>query len=571
MDAAALLKEADRLRAQAECRVEMSERGVAALLAARAALDSMSKDAPKDLRAIMDFAFDPAIPVDKAETLELLGDCLLELRADITAGPMADAISKSLTALAEIVGVDKASWTDSYLAGLPDTAYAIVRRKKGKGTEVLSRHVPHHMRGCADSRDHKTVDLKLLAWHMAHINAHTSLTPAEKDRAAKHLRFHARGLNLTAAGKAKVVKLDLMEGEDYYAFREALECELFEMVNAMSVMDARAKFGFSGSSDSGPDEYPRLHIDVVFNDFVIATEGWSSGCKWKIGFTRDAQGEFTLAEPVQVEEIRTFEEVTPETEMMKAQWTAKYINDMPDAAFAYIENGGTKDESGKTVPRSLRYLPHHDKSVTNGSDNDTVDLPHLKNALARLPQSNLSAAAKAKALKHLQAHAKALNVGEAAEPEKKVKKLDGTGTVFAHMRHSEIRKVDGVDEQIVGGVVLEPNDGGDGKAVDPDTQGDVYSLDDVRKACHSFALHGSHHKVLHAAAGDGKIVTLESYIAPQDLRYADTDEVIKAGSWVLIAKINDNDLWAKVKAGQFNGWSVGGTAVRTAVEEEAAA
>ena len=570
MDAAELLKEASRLQKQAECRVEMSERGVAALLAARAALAALGKDASRDLRTIMDFAFDPEVPAERPAALEMLGDCLVELRADITAGPMADAVGKSLTALAGIVGVEKANWSDAYLAVLPDSAYAIVRRERGKTKKVLSRHVPHHMRGCADSRDHKTVDLKLLAWHMAHINAHASLTPAEKDRAIKHLKFHARGLHLTAAGKAKVSKLDLMEGEDYYAFREAIDCAVFDMVHEMSVMDARAKFGFTGSSESGPDEYPRLHVDAVFNDFVIACEGWSSGCKWKIGFTRDAQGVFTLAEPVEVEEVRTFEEVADDSlEMMKAQWTAKYINDLPDAAFAYIENGGTKDADGKTTPRSLRYLPHHDKSVTSGTDDDTVDLPHLKNALARVGQSSLSDAAKAKALKHLQAHAKALNVGEAAE--KKVKKIDGTGEVFAHLRHHEIRKADGVDEQIVGGVVLEPNDGGDGKAVDPDTQGDVYSSEDVRKACHSFALHGSHHKVLHAAAGDGKIVTLESFIAPQDLRYADSDEVIKAGSWVLVAKIIDNDLWAKVKTGQFNGWSVGGTAVRTAVEEEAAA
>lgn len=100
-----------------------------------------------------------------------------------------------------------------------------------------------------------------------------------------------------------------------------------------------------------------------------------------------------------------------------AEWTTKYINDLPDAAFAYIEPGGKKDEEGKTVPRSLRHLPHHTMNVKNPGENSTVDLPHLKNALARLPQSKLSAEAKAKAKAHLVRHAKALGVGNYDEEE----------------------------------------------------------------------------------------------------------------------------------------------------------
>lgn len=49
-------------------------------------------------------------------------------------------------------------------------------------------------------------------------------------------------------------------------------------------------------------------------------------------------------------------------------------NDLPDSAFAHIEPGGKKDETGKTVPRSLRHFPIHDKA-------------HTANALARAPQS----------------------------------------------------------------------------------------------------------------------------------------------------------------------------------------
>jgi hypothetical protein len=66
-----------------------------------------------------------------------------------------------------------------------------------------------------------------------------------------------------------------------------------------------------------------------------------------------------------------------------AEWTTKYINDLPDSAFALVESGGTKDQEGKTVPRSLRNLPYKDK-------NGKIDLPHLRNAMARVTHTNLS-------------------------------------------------------------------------------------------------------------------------------------------------------------------------------------
>lgn len=65
----------------------------------------------------------------------------------------------------------------------------------------------------------------------------------------------------------------------------------------------------------------------------------------------------------------------------KATWTARYINDLPDSSFLYIESGKDKDEDGKTTPRSARHFPYRDS-------NGDIDLPHLRNAIARIPQSN---------------------------------------------------------------------------------------------------------------------------------------------------------------------------------------
>lgn len=83
----------------------------------------------------------------------------------------------------------------------------------------------------------------------------------------------------------------------------------------------------------------------------------------------------------------------------RAEWTQAEQNDLPDSAFAVIAPGGTKDSDGKTVPRSLRSLPYR------GPDG-AVDLPHLRNALSRLPQTDLPPPLKAKAAKVLQAAAK---------------------------------------------------------------------------------------------------------------------------------------------------------------------
>lgn len=56
-----------------------------------------------------------------------------------------------------------------------------------------------------------------------------------------------------------------------------------------------------------------------------------------------------------------------------AQMATQSINDLPDSAFAFIQPGGSKDSSGKTVPRSLRHFPIHDKA-------------HADNAAARIAQ-----------------------------------------------------------------------------------------------------------------------------------------------------------------------------------------
>lgn len=92
------------------------------------------------------------------------------------------------------------------------------------------------------------------------------------------------------------------------------------------------------------------------------------------------------------------------------QMTKQSINNLPDSDFAYIEPGGSKDSEGKTVPRSLRHLPIHDAA-------------HVRNALARLPMTDISESAKQSALKKIKQAAKKFSVNVGAAQEKAEAKL----------------------------------------------------------------------------------------------------------------------------------------------------
>jgi N4-gp56 family major capsid protein len=124
---------------------------------------------------------------------------------------------------------------------------------------------------------------------------------------------------------------------------------------------------------------------------------------------------------------------------LEAEWSTEYINNLPDAAFAVILPGGEKDEEGKTTPRSLRKLPHHNASVKDPDEDSSVDLPHLRNALTRLPQTDLPAEYREKAERHLKAHAERLGVGAAAE-EKEEKKMEEKKEEVKETKKAEVKE-----------------------------------------------------------------------------------------------------------------------------------
>jgi hypothetical protein len=104
-----------------------------------------------------------------------------------------------------------------------------------------------------------------------------------------------------------------------------------------------------------------------------------------------------------------------------AKWTRKFINNLPDSAFAVIEPAYPE----KIEDKNTRHLPHHNGEGDLGKDksNENLDLPHYKNALARVNQikpitDSISAEElQEKGGAHLERHKDALEKAEDAPVE----------------------------------------------------------------------------------------------------------------------------------------------------------
>jgi hypothetical protein len=101
---------------------------------------------------------------------------------------------------------------------------------------------------------------------------------------------------------------------------------------------------------------------------------------------------------------------------------------------------------------------------------------------------------------------------------------------------------------LVCGVVSEPET--------VDLQGDVISAEEIENAAHKFLAEYRQIGDSHERPADATVV--ESYIAPTDLSIA--GQTVKMGSWVMVTKINNVDLWDKIESGEYTGYSIGGVA-----------
>ena len=113
------------------------------------------------------------------------------------------------------------------------------------------------------------------------------------------------------------------------------------------------------------------------------------------------------------------------------------------------------------------------------------------------------------------------------------------------------------EKKIVTGVVYEPNV--------VDSQGDFMDAETIEKTAYDYMENQQNIDIKHDFKTNENLKVVESYITKSDTTIGNKN--VKTGTWVMSVKINDDDVWEKVKKGEINGFSMGGTGVKEVVEE----
>lgn len=121
------------------------------------------------------------------------------------------------------------------------------------------------------------------------------------------------------------------------------------------------------------------------------------------------------------------------------------------------------------------------------------------------------------------------------------------------MLKGEIRIHKADEERFVYGVVLEPEV--------RDSQKDIYSEEEVRKAAHNFMQEYRNLGLMHQSLVNKKVKILESFLAPDGFKVG--KESVKKGTWMMGVRVLDDALWKDVKAEKLTGFSIGGSAIKT--------
>lgn len=163
-------------------------------------------------------------------------------------------------------------------------------------------------------------------------------------------------------------------------------------------------------TDDGADDPETLirAIDATLDHAVAATSDLSEGDRAALPAGVQQALALTQAAGVAVDELQEvlgIDDPDDPLEGQRAQWSTADVNDLPDSSFAYIESGGSKDDDGKTTPRSLRHYPikdadgkpdkaHVDNAKSramgalNGGDKDAADI--AKKALPAINKASAS-------------------------------------------------------------------------------------------------------------------------------------------------------------------------------------
>lgn len=131
---------------------------------------------------------------------------------------------------------------------------------------------------------------------------------------------------------------------------------------------------------------------------------------------------------------------------------------------------------------------------------------------------------------------------------------DGT-EVIEKAWEVEIVKAD-EEKRLLYGVALEPQT--------KDSQNDTVDETEIEKAAHGFMIKSRLMDLQHKEVVDPKKATpVESYIALVDMEIG--GKPIKRGSWIVVTKIFDDEIWKMVKRGEIRGYSIRGFGKRKPV------
>jgi HK97 family phage prohead protease len=166
--------------------------------------------------------------------------------------------------------------------------------------------------------------------------------------------------------------------------RNLRQIKLYEISPVLFAMnEATVTTGTKKKPDEGKP-YTVVEEDGEFNVFKVDEDDKPTGKPLGTHNTLDeANAQMQALYAAEEEDDKAVH--NDEDEEDKTKWSTAFINNLPDGSFLFIESGGEKDEDGKTTPRSLRHLPYKDSA-------GNVDLPHLRNAISRLSQSDTGTA-----------------------------------------------------------------------------------------------------------------------------------------------------------------------------------
>ena len=121
---------------------------------------------------------------------------------------------------------------------------------------------------------------------------------------------------------------------------------------------------------------------------------------------------------------------------------------------------------------------------------------------------------------------------------------------FKKQRYAAILKAD-EEKRLVFGVISEPDT--------VDLQGDVLSREEIARMARNFVDYVREFRDRHTLK-KVKVEIVRSWIADKDeWMYG---QLVKAGSWLLLVRVLDDEIWGKVKAGIYRAFSIGGRGVR---------